>query len=77
MPVVPVRRVIRAVSRGSVWQRSPGCPAENSDSTLPVAQLWILLAVATLSMLPYMVFEFQKASFALKYQGGWRVAAPA
>jgi hypothetical protein len=32
-------------------------------------QLWILLAVATLSALPWMVIEFKKAHYSVHYQG--------
>lgn len=32
-------------------------------------QLWILLAVATLSALPWMVVEFKKAHYSVHYQG--------
>ncbi|KAL4427830.1 hypothetical protein ABPG75_001919 [Micractinium tetrahymenae] len=46
-PLVPLRRVIRAV--------------------------WILLSVATLSALPWMVFEFRKADYSVHYQA-WFIA---
>ncbi|PSC68080.1 transmembrane 184C [Micractinium conductrix] len=46
-PIVPLRRVIRAV--------------------------WILLAVATLSALPWMVVEFKRAKYSVHYQA-WFIA---
>ena len=72
---IPVRRVIRAVSALAptvASKRTEPAPTLAADTTparsLP-DQVWILLAVCTLSALPWMVIEFKKAQFSVHYQG--------
>lgn len=63
---VPVRRVIRGVSKVckccrfmlGLWITASRC-----------LQVWLLLAICTLSALPWMVVEFKKANYSVHYQG--------
>lgn len=52
----------------TLFKLTPMPPAQPFTSNF-FPQVWVLLAIATLSALPWMIIEFKKAQFSVHYQG--------